>query len=125
MGGILPGETLCGLLLPVLHPDLLRLRDLLWFVDNEAATSALIRGASSQEDVREIAQYAQYLLHALQARTWIEWIDSGSNPSDGLSRHGVCDLWSTQQGWTIASYDSPQGLSRGALDQALARAQNA
>ena len=122
---ILPGETLCGLLLPVLHPDLLRLRDLLWFVDNEAATSALIRGARSQEDVHEIAQYAQYLLHTLQARAWIEWIDSGSNPSDGLSRHGVCDLWSTQQGWTIASYDFPQGLSRGALDQTLARAHNA
>lgn len=43
---IYPGETLCGLLVPWVHGDLPAGRDLLWFVDNEAVVSSLIKGSS-------------------------------------------------------------------------------
>eukprot|EP00435_Cladocopium_sp_Y103_P029146 s1516_g7.t1 len=85
---IFPGETLCGLVVPVLHPDYLQHQDITWYVDNEAATSSLVRGSSKQIDVHMIAQFSQVLLYKLGARTWWEWIDSASNPSDGLSRLG-------------------------------------
>ena len=48
----------------------------------------LVRGASSQEDVREIAQ-----------------VDTHSNPADGLSRLGVCDAWTSTQQWSLCEYN--------------------
>ena len=45
------------------------------------------------------------LFHALAlrlgSRAWIEWIDSESNPSDGLSRLGIHDPWTRQQGYSL------------------------
>jgi len=106
---IFPGETLCGLVVPWIHPDLFR-KDVLWFIDNEAAAACLIRGGSKQEDVHLLAQYSQLLCHSLNARLWIEWIDSESNPSDGLSRLGVSDPWTVLQGWQVQEYPYPDDL---------------
>lgn len=107
---IFPGETLCGLVVPWIHPDLFRNRDVLWFIDNEAAAACLIRGGSKQEDVHLLAQYSQLLCHSLNARLWIEWIDSESNPSDGLSRLGISDPWTVLQGWQVQEYPYPDDL---------------
>ena len=116
---IYPGEAIVALVIPALLPDLLRGQDLLWFVDNESATSTLIRCVSSQCDVHEIAQFSHYLLNSLDARAWFEWIDSESNPSDGLSRLGLADEWTQAQGWSLTSYTFPPGLSRGEFLQSL------
>ena len=107
---IFPGETLCGLIVPWFHQDRLRNHDILWFVDNEGAVSALIRGSSSQDDVHLIAQFSNLLTHSLNCRAWYEWIDSGSNPSDGLSREGISDPWTATQGWDIRGYPFPHLL---------------
>ena len=107
---IFPGESLCGLLVPWLHGPALRHHDLLWFIDNEAAVSSLIRGASSQEDVHLIAQFSHAFLHTLQCRVWYEWTDSASNPSDGLSRDGLLDVWSLNQLWDLREYSFPTEL---------------
>lgn len=107
---IYPGETLCGLIVPLLHSGYLHQQDVVWYVDNEAATSSLVRGSSKQTDVHMIAQYAQVLLYKLGARTWWEWIDSASNPSDGLSRLGIHDPWTASQGWLIQEYEFPTQL---------------
>jgi hypothetical protein len=80
----------------------IRGRDVVLFIDNEAAASTLIQGASSQDDVAAIAECFQIGLLTLGARCWIEWIDSASNPSDGLSRDGICDEWIAQQGWRLS-----------------------
>ena len=61
-------------------------RDILIFVDNEAAASTLIRGASKEEDVQNLAHQFHWQLLHLGSRAWIEWIDTGSNPADGWSR---------------------------------------
>lgn len=118
---IFPGETLCGLLLPYIQPDLLEGRDLLWFVDNEAAVSALVRAASSEEDVHELAQLSRILLFRLRSRPWYEWVDSESNPSDGLSRLGLADPWSKAQGWSLQEHQFPLELCRGVLLETLLR----
>ena len=78
--------------------------------DNEAAAACLIRGGSKQEDVHLLAQYSQLLCHSLNARLWIEWIDSESNPSDGLSRLGISDPWTVLQGWQVQEYPYPDDL---------------
>ena len=37
----------------------------------------------------------------LQCRVWIEWVDSDSNPADGLSRWDSRP-WTPNQGWNLA-----------------------
>ena len=86
---IFPGEGLCVLVVPALHPKLLFQEDAIWFVDNQAALSAAIRSGCRETDVHEIAYAAATLRTRLSFRCWFEWVDSDSNPSDGLSRVGL------------------------------------
>ena len=39
-----------------------------------------------------------------------EWIDSDSNPADGLSRDGLQEEWTLNQGWDFAEYPCPEAL---------------
>ena len=73
--------------------DQLRGLDVVCFIDNEAAATAAIRGTSGQEDVNSIVQPAHLFWMYLDVRAWIWWVDSNSNPSDGLSRLGLEDPW--------------------------------
>ena len=41
-------------------------------------------------------------------RIWYEWIDSKSNPADGLSRDGLLDKWTKRQGWNLEESASLQ-----------------
>ena len=83
------------------HLDELRNQDVLFFIDNEAGCAALIRGSTTQDDVGSIVQATHWLLHSINARPWFEWVDSASNPSDGLSRDGLDDAWTRAQGWEL------------------------
>ena len=97
----------------------------MWFVDNEAAVSSLIRGTSRSGDVGHIAAIAQLRLLQLGASPWFEWIDSHSNPADGLSRDGLADEWTAAQGlllkeWSAADLDRVlSNLDQGAAEQLL------
>ena len=72
-------------------------RDVIAFVDNEAAVSSLIRGSTKVGDTNALVELSHALSLLLHTRVWIEWIDSESNPSDGLSRLGVEDPWTRSQ----------------------------
>ena len=104
------GETLCGLLVPWFHGSALQNCDVLWFIDNEAAVASLIRGSSTQTDVHTLVQVAHFLFQRFQIRVWLEWIDSESNPSDGLSRLGTDDPWTNAQLWEVSEVDYPSEL---------------
>lgn len=109
---IFPGESLCGLVVPIHFGEAFTNCDVLWWVDNESAVAALVRGTSSQEDVHEIVQATHLTLHRLSTRVWWEWIDSSSNPSDGLSRCGLQDQWTVDQHWILSDIDFPSEASR-------------
>ena len=85
------GELLAGPLVSALFPDILSGRDVLWFIDNTAAASALIKSGSPCEDNSEMALVTALALAFLQARTWYEYVASVQNTSDGLSRGGYND----------------------------------
>ena len=72
---------------------MLRDMDLLSFVDNEGAVSALVRGTSRTDDCAFMAELTHALMQRLRLRCWFEWIDSDSNPADNLSRAGTRDAW--------------------------------
>ena len=88
-------------------PHLFQGREILWFVDNEGAVSSLIRGAARVEDIDQVAALTTVKQATLKASIWFEWIDSDSNPSDGLSRDGVVDPWTVDQGWELTDLGSP------------------
>ena len=95
------GESLAGLLVPILHPDLCQRRDILRFVENMRRSfldSSCQRTPSRSSDCN------------LRARVWYEWTDPASNPSDGVSRGGLKDAWSLVQGWSLQEYDFPSSL---------------
>ena len=89
---IYPGEAFASLVVPVLHPTLFAVASQIW-------------AGSSQLDVHLICQFAHVVLFRARARVWYEWVDSGSNPSDGLSRLGLKDPWAMLQ-----NYDFPENL---------------
>ena len=88
------------------EPHLFAGSDVIWFIDNEAACSSLVRGTSSQEDIGLIAGITHFLMMRYDIRIWYEWIDSNSNPADGLSRDGLQDEWTAQQGWQLSASTS-------------------
>ena len=51
-----------------------------------------------------LATAAQARWLEIQTQTWYEWIDSDSNPSDGLSRAGLQDAWTLAQGWHLEEH---------------------
>ncbi|CAE6920920.1 aspC [Symbiodinium sp. CCMP2592] len=106
---IFAAEAFCSLLVPFNLPHLFRGQDIIWFIDNEAAAAAVIRGSSGSIDVDMIVQLSALFLLRLNARLWVEWINSDANCSDGLSRDGVHDEWTLDQGWdlSVAQLPSP------------------
>ena len=48
----------------------------------------------------QVIAIALLSLVKLNSVVWFEWIDSESNPSDGLSRAGVNDPWTKSQDWS-------------------------
>ncbi|CAE8598126.1 unnamed protein product, partial [Polarella glacialis] len=105
---ITPCEAFCGVVVPFNNLELLRGRDVVWFIDNTAALSILIKGASSLHDLNSIATVMHLLMAKVGCRIWFEWIDSDSNPSDGLSRDGLEDEWTRSQGWDLGTALMPE-----------------
>ena len=90
-------EALAPLAVTVHHAEALRNRDVIWFVDNVGACSVLIKGNSSQYDAGIVTAAVHLCWARLGIRSWIEWVASDDNPSDGLSRAGLNDPWTLMQ----------------------------
>ena len=86
------GELIAGPIAVSFFPKLLANQDVIWFIDNTAALGALIKRASSVEDVNSLALVFGLSLTALNCRAWFEYVQSESNPSDVLSRTAWEDL---------------------------------
>ena len=105
---IFAAEAIAVLTALVLLPGQFAQRELLWFIDNESAVSSLIRGGSKAQDVGHLAAATHLALIEEQCTAWFEWIDSDSNPADGLSRDGLLDQWTIQQGWELLEFGQPE-----------------
>ena len=93
-----------------MHQDVLRNRDVVWFVDNIGALQVLIKGNSSQFDAGNSCSAAHLYWAAAGTRVWFEWVASNDNPSDGLSRDGLHDTWTMAQEphWSVQEYEAPE-----------------
>ena len=106
------GESLAILTALRAMPQRFAQRSVLWFLDNQASLSSLIRGTSTQDDVHELVQGVHLTLHQLSCRCWWEWVDTESNISDGLSRSGVLDPWTQSQNWDLVELPFPPSAAR-------------
>ena len=100
-------------------PEIFEDSEVLWFVDNEGAVSSLIRGAAKVEDIDAVAALTTVQAAKLKSSLWYEWIDSDSNPADGLSRDGLSDTWTQSQGWNLCTGKPPLWALRAHCSQAL------
>ena len=69
---------------------------------------ALIKGSSAKADISAIAVALHAIFARLGVRVWIEFVESASNPADGLSRAGLEDAWTRAQGWTLKEVPCPE-----------------
>ena len=82
-------------------------RDVLLFVDNEAAAVALVKGSAGCPDAAAAVAVAHAMWAGMGARVWIEWVDSESNPADGPSRDGVGCMYCAAHGWSVEAPQQP------------------
>ena len=93
---ITPCEALLSVIVPHNLGSRMAGRDILWYIDNQAACQILTIGSSSQSDLCFISSLAHLLFARLNCRIFWEYIESDANPSDGLSRRGLLDEWDGQ-----------------------------
>ena len=79
----------------------IRGRSLLWFEDNSAVLSGLIKGSSGHPMLDAGAAAIHLLLAALGARAWFEYVESDANWSDGASRLLTKDPWTKANGFAV------------------------
>lgn len=91
--GINQGELYAANVLAWSAPDLLRGQDVIWFIDNTSAESALVKSGSATPSMSRLALQAAAFFAALGARVWFEHVPSEDNPADALSRDGFDDPW--------------------------------
>ena len=68
-------------------------RKVIWFEDNTAVLSGLVRGCSSHAELDTGVASIHMLLAVLEARCWFEWIESKANWSDEASRQLLGGSW--------------------------------
>ena len=85
------GELLAGpLALHVFQHELLG-KSLIWFIDNQASLTAMLKGSSPVQDNSAMALIAAMQIARYRVSCWFEFVDSKANPSDPLSRGGYED----------------------------------
>ena len=72
-------------------PEMIRDQDVLWFIDNTSAESALVKAGSPTETMCRPALIASAIIAGLNSRVWYEHVPSPDNPADVLSRDATMD----------------------------------
>ena len=88
---ITPAELFASIVAFHTFADQLRGRDILWFVDNQAAGTCFVKAGSQVPSLSLLSLRATSLMAALGCRVWAEYIPSPDNIADGLSREGLED----------------------------------
>lgn len=104
---ITPCEAILSIIVPHNLPQAMANRDVIWFIDNQAACQLLTKGCSTSSDLCFIASLAHLMFARLRCRVYFEYIESHANPSDGLSRAGLEDTWTLLQNWNLMTAEIP------------------
>ena len=81
-----PCELIAGIAPYLTLPDLFRGRDVMHWIDNTGALSALIKGYSGKPDLARITSMFHMFNCGLQSRVYFEYVESKANVADLPSR---------------------------------------
>ena len=87
--------------------QLLHGTDILLFIDNSAALSALIKGRSGCADLDYLAQRIHLRAYSIDARLWVEYVETDANWADGVSREGPNCRWASSHDFRVRYVDVP------------------
>ena len=104
---ITPCELCLSIVVPWNCATQLRYQDVIWFIDNQAACSLLIKGTSTENDLSWMAAAAHLMYAMLSMRVYCEFVPSTANCADGLSRDGTSDAWTQNQKWHLQQAKLP------------------
>jgi len=82
-------------------------RDIVWYIDNSVILAAQTKGAAHGPRVDECALCLHLMLAKLKARVWWEYVQTGSNWADALSRQVKPDEWMAKVGFHHRRVDVP------------------
>ena len=83
-------------------------KKVLLFVDSEPVEGALVKGYSSRSDMCELTGEFWHLAHRWDIRIYIDRVPTDSNPSDGLSRNKLAEVFA--YGWELVRDPVLSGL---------------
>ena len=83
-------------------------RDIVWFIDNSAALSCLVKGGSSSEDMDRGTSAVHLALAEMRARVWWEYVESKANWSDTASRLLFLDPWCLANSFSLDPFKVPE-----------------
>ena len=63
-------------------------RDVIWFVDNTVALHSFVKGICTNAALSRVVEVFHILCYRLQCHVWFEYVASGDNWADGISRDG-------------------------------------
>ena len=83
---ILPLELMAAAGMLYSYRHLLEGREVLFFIDNQSVCCALTKGCSRSWDIQMMSTAWHLFCLTIRCHIWIEWVPSGDNPADILSR---------------------------------------
>ncbi len=89
-------------------------RRVLWFVENTAALSGVVKGTSRHPVLEKLIGLFWILAYRLQIEIWVEYVESDANWSDGISRELSMDTFSMEHGFRLREliFTLPEWLQR-------------
>ena len=73
----------------------------LWFTDNTAALMALVNGKSDSPSLDVMARFVHIACFAMRAAPYFEYVESGSNWADEISREGLNGSWAPSHNFAL------------------------
>ena len=83
---IIPLELMAAAGMLHTYRHLIAGKDILFFIDNQSVCCALTKGCSRSWDIQMMSSAWHLFCLTYHCRIWIEWVPSGDNPADILSR---------------------------------------
>ena len=93
---IIPLELLAALGVLVTYADILRGKEIIFFIDNQSVCAILTKGISRSRDIQILATSWHLFAKEIGCHIWIEWVPTDSNPADILSRDGIAGFVPTE-----------------------------
>jgi hypothetical protein len=79
--------------------------EVVWFVDNTTALYAFVAGTSANASVERASHIVHFVAYRWNIRIWFEFIDSGGNWADGVSRDLQDDMWARRHRFEVRNLD--------------------